>query len=136
MARQPGLTPQQSSFLFTLKNDLLVTKERQFRLNKAPDPDCFFCGEVESHTHILTCVHNIQVTDPLINLLHSYMTNITPEQIMLLDWDVAGTAAELGLLITTVVCLSYVWVGQLHLMKQTNMINDTTIYEEICKNHF
>merc|ERR1711954_488474 len=45
LASHPRLSPEQSSFLFLLKNDLLVTRERLHRLKKAPDPFCAFCHQ-------------------------------------------------------------------------------------------
>ena len=110
LSRDPGLTPQQSSFLFLLKNDLLVTRERQFRLKKVPDPNCVHCGLEDGHTHILSCPYNSQVTLPLLLLLNTYHPNIIVEQAACLDWEVEGMAAELIHLVVTAISFDYVWM--------------------------
>ena len=136
------------SFFFLLKNDLLPTKERQFRLRKAPDPHCV-SGEEDGHTHILTCTTNSPVCGPLLLHLRSHMPALTTLQAVCLDWEpVEGTALELPLLWITVTCLIYVWdrrktgkqvqyttcraelFGKLTLLKKTKFHNISTILSE------
>ena len=149
-----GLSPDHRSFLFLLKNDLLVTKERQYRLKKAPDPLCVYCHEEEGQTHLVTCNHNREVTQPLKDLLVLYMPGITDQQIVCLDWEVEGLAAELPLLWIGAVCLSFVWdrrkrdksvnyrecraelQGQWTLIKETKFRNEITVMEELLENFF
>merc|ERR1711954_471519 len=58
VSRQPGLSPEYTSFIFRLKNDLLTTRERLHRVGKAPNSLCLHCGMEEGHTHILSCSYN------------------------------------------------------------------------------
>ena len=154
LLRCKGLSPDHKSFLFLMMNDLLVTKERQFRLKKTPDPQCVYCQEEEGQTHLITCYHNREVTQPLKDLLVLYMPGITDQQIVCLDWEVEGSAAELPLLWISTVCLSYVWDrrkrdktvsyrecraelrGQWTLIKETIFRNETTVMEETLENFF
>ena len=114
ISRQPGLTPQQKSFLFLMKNDLLMTRERLFRLKKAPDPLCIQCNAIDDNVHQLNCLASNQVTKPVTDLLLLYMPEITPEQMLCLDWEVEGSAAELPLLWIFTVGFTYI-INNLHM---------------------
>ena len=134
-----------------MKNDLLITRERLFRVRKAPDPLCVSCGEEEGHTHILTCAHSSEVTGPLMTLIHQYMPDISPLRMICFDWEIEGTAAELPLLWVTAVCLSYVWdrrklgrrvlltqcsaelVGLWNIARKTKHENSALVFEEIIR---
>ena len=151
VSRQQGLSPEYTSFLFRLKNDLLVTRERLFRVKKSPDPLCVHCRTEEGHTHILTCEYNSQVTVPLKSLIHQYMPDISLESIVCMDWEIEGTAAELPLLWVTALCLSYVWdkrklgrpvsvtecnaelIGQWNVARKTKHENAATVFEQMIR---
>ena len=148
MVRHSGLSSDHTSFLFLLKNDLLVTRERLFRIRKSPNPNCVFCGCTEGHTHIVECQHNTPVTGPLLSLLHHYMPSLSLERLVCFDWEVEGTASELTLLWVTAVSLTYLWerrkatkpiinrdfiselYAQWNIVKDTKYTNDATVMRE------
>ena len=44
-----------------------------------PNQRCNFCNEEENNTHIVDCIHNKEVTNPLLSLLHHYMPGMKYE---------------------------------------------------------
>jgi hypothetical protein len=108
LSRLRGLTPDQKAFLFKVKNDLLPTKERLFRINKVPSPSCSLCNDLDGMDHFISCDHGSAVMVLLLRCLAKYMPTITPTKVALLQFEMPKSL-ELPLVWITVITLEYVW---------------------------
>ena len=67
MSRLFRLSPDQKSFLFKLRQNLLPTRERLHRARKSPTPSCSFCDdEKDSLEHIIACPYTSDVATLLL----------------------------------------------------------------------
>jgi hypothetical protein len=152
--RPKELTPDQMSFNFKLKHNILPTKERLFRLKKVPNNLCNSCDLTEDQTHFLCCLSTREVTAPLLLLLHTYMDSLTLQQLVSFDFSVEGQAVETPLVWITTTCLIYLWetrrlgrpisyatcraelLANFAVLKNTKFVNFKTVLSEILETHF
>ena len=89
--QQKGLDSSQSTFLFKLLHDILPTSSRLFRMNQRQSPVCPLCesGESEDCTHaLLTCDHNSEVNNWVLDCVCKVVPNANFEDIRLLNLDI------------------------------------------------
>jgi exonuclease III len=113
LARQRGLGPQLSSFLYKLLHQILPTGERVARILPAASPACTRCEAdppaLETLYHSLfACPANHGVTASLVAGLRHYMPLVTPLHILTLDFQVAESM-ELPVTWVTATFLSSLW---------------------------
>ena len=109
MCRLFGLSPEQKSFLFKMRQNLLPTRERLHRLGKIPSPSCRFCNHEQDTTeHLLSCPISSEVVTPLVSCLSSQTNNLTNEDIILSSIH-TSESWELPAMWLTSTCLSLLW---------------------------
>ena len=94
LARQQGLGPTLTSFLFKLLHQLLPIGERVGRIFPTLSPLCTLCqeGVVESLQHALfTCPANQGIPALLLTTMRQYLPFITPAQVLTLNFEVTGS---------------------------------------------
>lgn len=93
LARLKGLSSHQLTFLWKLLHQLLPTRERQSRiLREVNSSVCQVCntGEIDSLSHALaTCPGSREIFNWMKLGLNKFITNLTVEQILLLDINIS-----------------------------------------------
>ena len=114
LARQTGLSPHLTTFLFKLLHTILPTGERVNRMKPSSSQLCVLCGDggpqvCESLTHAMVyCVGNKGTFGLLHTVIQSYIPGITAQQILTLDYDLPSSL-ELPLTWLTAATLSSLW---------------------------
>ena len=137
LSRLFGLSPEQKSFNFKMVQSLLPTRARLARLGKIQTDACLHCnGEPDTTAHLLTCTFSLEVSNPLLNCLRSYIDNITPEDIVVFNIPVQESL-ELPVAWLVSTCLGSVWSDRMsgkpaslvacraELMAKVNLLKDT-----------
>ena len=114
LARQRGLCPELTSFIFKLLHNILPTGERIHRIKPSSSPLCVMCGHTqpqvcESVTHAMVfCVGNLGIFYLLQNTIKQYIPSIKAQDILTLNYDVSPHL-ELPLTWVTAATLSSLW---------------------------
>ena len=113
MARLPGLSPDQKSFLFKMIQNLLPTRERLHRVGKSPTSCCSFCDSPEdTPEHLLTCPYSSQVATPLLACLSCQAGDLTAKDVTILNIH-TSESWELPAVWLIATCLSFIWEDRL-----------------------
>ena len=90
--------------------DVLPTRHRFAMLGKAQSPLCTICDDqVDTLAHhLLTCPQTAEVSSPLMRCLSTYLENINPEQVILLDIP-CTESQELPVVWLISTCLKLIW---------------------------
>ena len=112
-ARLPGLGPENTSFLFRMMHNTLVTQERLSRTSPTVSPCCKFpgCGgtDDEDLQHALVHCHgNDDVGNAIFNVIRSHAPGITVDDAVRLEFNV-DESVELPLVWFTAVAWSNLW---------------------------
>ena len=112
LATTPGLSSEQSSFIWKMVHDLLPTRERLYRLNMqdTENPSCDLCtlAVTDDLEHaLLLCPYNAASSYTL-RLIQNFIPSVQPSQAVLLDLDIPP---DLQLPVTFILsfCLSRIW---------------------------
>jgi hypothetical protein len=113
MAVTPGLPSHHLSFLWKMLHDLIPSQERLFRL-KMPNVNSSTCTLCDQNVlgnlihSLLLCPYNNGAGNFLLDVLHLHIPNLQPQQVVLLDLDVAEDL-QLPLVYLTAAILSQIW---------------------------
>ena len=113
LAATPGLSSNQLTFIWRMVHDLLPTQARLHRLGmpNINSSICSLCNKnmVGNLTHsLLLCPFNDGAGHYLIEKLSSYILQLTPEQVILLNFDVSQEH-QLPVLFMITSILSEIW---------------------------
>ena len=112
LAITPGLSSEQTSFIWKMIHDLLPTRERLFRMN-LPDilsPACDLCpqGAPDNVEHaLLLCPYN-EASNYTLGLIQNIIPTVQPSQAVLFDLDISPDQ-QLPVTFILSTCLSLVW---------------------------
>ena len=122
LSRLFGLSPEQKSFLFTMMQNLLPTRERLARLGKTATPSCLYCTEqVDTIHHLLTCPYSSEVAAPLFCCLADHVDILPPEDITKLNFK-TSEAIEMPLVWILTNSLMHIWEER-QLGKKARLVN-------------
>ena len=153
LARQRGLSPVLSTFLFKLLHRILPTGERVHKIKPTSSQFCNLCGGdqlrmCETLTHSLVyCVGSKGIFTMLQSAIEQYIPGITPLQILTLDYEVSPSL-ELPVTWVTAATLSSLWAqrkdgvvslarlrGEIEegclLLQEGKLFNDYTLVSQI-----
>ena len=112
LAITPGLSSEQTSFIWKMLHDLLPTRERLFRMNM-PDiqsPTCDLCpqGALDDAEHtLLRCPFN-EASNYTLRLIQNIIPTVLPSQAVLFDMNISPDH-ELPVTFILSTCLSLIW---------------------------
>ena len=107
-----GLGSDFSSFLYRNLHDLLPAKERQHRISPVTSSACSLCpsNSVESLAHaFFQCSFNSEVGTGLLQALSHFDISLTPERILLLDFNLEDDEFEYAFVWLTAAYLLHIW---------------------------
>ena len=109
LARKFGLSPEQKTFLFKMKQSLLPNRERLTRVGKIQSAACTFCLHPEDDTaHLFSCTQGAEITTPLLRCLSDHAGMITPQNVAMLNLTTAESM-ELPVVWLVSTCMMMVW---------------------------
>ena len=86
----------------------LPTRDRLARMGKVASPNCTFCNQPDSISHVLSCPNSIEVATPFLNCKATYLDNSTTENIIMLNLE-TSESLELPALWLVATCMGYIW---------------------------
>ena len=116
LARLKGLGPEMSSFLWKLLHKLLPTQDRVSRILRNKTPICTLCQDQvieDIHHAFFTCSFSRQTSSLLLNCLSDQLPEISPSQILTLNFNV-NQDEELPLVWFTGHFLKSIWEARTH----------------------
>ena len=119
LARLKGLGPEMSSFLWKLLHKLLPTQDRVSRILRNKTPICTLCQDQvieDIHHAFFTCSFSRQTSSLLLNCLSDQLPEISPSQILTLNFNV-NQDEELPLVWFTGHFLKSIWEARTHKKK-------------------
>ena len=118
--RQPNLTPRIRSYLFMMKNDLLPTKERLFRLKKVNNSNCDICNCQDGHGHFLICPGLTSVTYQIISVIRKCSPAVSVENIVNCDVKCEGLSSFcIAWLLGSMT--SFIWENKLQILTKIDL---------------
>ena len=111
MCRQPGLSPELSSFLWKMMLDLLSTQQKLNKMGSTPSPLCKLCKlEPGSLSHeLISCTLNDNVGQLLLTTLQTLIPSLTSANILRLDFPTLDSKLHLPATLLIAVSLSTIW---------------------------
>ena len=111
-SRMSGLGSDFSSFLYRILHDLLPTRERQHRISPTTTNVCSLCpsNSVETLGHVFfNCSFNSEFGLGLVQTLKNYDNSITPEKILLLNFNLEDDDLEHPFVWLIAASLQHIW---------------------------
>ena len=114
LARQPGIPPELTSFLWKMLLNLLSTQQRLHRVGASVSPLCKLCKtETGSHEHeLIDCSYNSSIGLKLLSTLQTYIPSMTPTSLLLLNLSDLETVKQLPVSLLIGSTLSCIWIGR------------------------
>ena len=111
MCRQPGLSPELSSFLWKMMLDLLSTQQKLNKMGSTPSPLCKLCKlEPGSLSHeLISCTLNDNVGQLLLTTLQTPIPSLTSANILCLEFPTLDSKLHLPATLLIAVSLSTIW---------------------------
>ena len=108
LARQPGVPPELSSFLWKMLLDLLCTQQKLNRIGTANSPLCKLCKtETGSLAHeLILCSYNNSIGTKLLSALQTYSPSLTTDSLLHLNLADISTEQQLPVSILVASTLS------------------------------
>ena len=111
LARQPGIPPELTSFLWKMLLNLLSTQQRLHRVGASVSPLCKLCKtETGSQEHeLIECSYNGSMGLKLLSTLQTYIPSMTPTSLLLLNLADLETEKQLPVSLLIASTLSCIW---------------------------
>ena len=112
LARQPGVPPELSSFLWKMLLDLLCTQQKLNRIVTANSPLCKLCKtETGSLAHeLILCSYNNSMGTKLLSALQTYSPSLTTDSLLHLNLADISTEQQLPVSLLVASTLSSIWL--------------------------
>ena len=111
LCRQPGLSPELSSFLWKMLLDLLSTQQKLYKMGANLSPICKLCKQdTGSLQHeLLDCNLNENIGQLLLTTLQTHIPSLTAASLLHLEFTNLEEKMHLPATLLTAVTLSCIW---------------------------
>ena len=110
--RQPGMSPELTSFLWRMIHNLLSTQERLSRMGAVLTAQCKMQGCVQDGSlqhELLHCSKNYGIGNLLVNCLQTIVSDIQPAAILRLEFRDLGEDLTLAATWITAIVMQHIW---------------------------
>ena len=111
LCRQPGLSPELSSFLWKLLLNLICPQEKLHRMGVSPSSLCRLCKtETGTLTHeLLECSHNANIGQELLTSLQHHIPSLSADSLLHLGFPNLEAEMQFPITILVAVTLQVIW---------------------------